>query len=147
MFQKNKQTLGKEKAKNININDTKHSNNNNVFEKGFDGQKAKKNGFLKGKTKRKTDKENKIGRKKDFKDRHFGGTKKKTFKIAGNNFFGPFYKTQAQNTEEKTKPPKKNRSKNTFLHFGKQPLIFGKFLFFQVTLFHVCKSCVLLKIL
>ena len=39
MFQSNKQTLGKEKARKIKIKETQ---NNNVFEKGVDGQKAKK---------------------------------------------------------------------------------------------------------
>ena len=50
MFERNKQTL-------INNVYTKLYILNNVFQKGFDGQKAKKkNGVLKGKTKGKPDK-------------------------------------------------------------------------------------------
>ena len=62
-FEETSKTLGKGKAIKRKIKETQ---NNNVFEKGGDGQKAKKNGILKGKTKRKTQKENRIGRKEGF---------------------------------------------------------------------------------
>ena len=70
MFQRNKQTLGKEKARTRKIKETKK---NNVFQKVVDGQKEKWK--FERDDKRKTNKENRIGRKNDFKDRPFGGTK------------------------------------------------------------------------
>ena len=63
MFQRDKQTLGKEKARKIRI---KEAQNNNVFEKGVDGQKAKNKWNFEREDKRKTKKENRIGRKEGF---------------------------------------------------------------------------------
>ena len=109
---------------------------------GLMDKKQRKNGFPKGKTKRKTRKENGIGRKEGFQRQAFrGNTIKKNSKIAGNNLCGPFYKTQAQNHRGNKTTQKKNRPKNTFLHFGKQPLIFGKFLFFKLHSFMSAKLC------
>ena len=47
----------------------------NVFQKWVDGQKAKKNGVLKGKTKGKPENKTELEEKKDFKDRPFGDTR------------------------------------------------------------------------
>ena len=55
----------------------KETTNINVFQKGVDGQKAKKNQVLKGKTKGKQEKKTDEEEKKDFKDRPFGDKKKK----------------------------------------------------------------------
>ena len=49
--------------------------NNNVFERGVDGQKTQKNGILKGMTKGKPKKTTKWEEKNDFKDRPLRGTK------------------------------------------------------------------------
>ena len=66
-----------------------------------------------------------------------------------NSLFGPSYKTKAQkHRQQKTKPPKNKKAdhKKHLLHFGKQPPIFGIFVFSSYTL-SCLQSCVLLKTL
>ena len=63
LFQRNKQTLGKEKARKRKIKET---NNNNVIEKGVDGQKAKKKRHFEREDKKENQKEKLIGRKEGF---------------------------------------------------------------------------------
>ena len=112
LFQRNKQTLGKGKARKRNIKETQ---NNNVFEKkGLMDKKQRKNGSLKGKTKGEPKKKTEQEEKKDFKDRPFGGTKLKNLsncrKIA---FLGLFTKTQAQQHRGKKAKPPQNKKKQT----------------------------------
>ena len=90
--------------------------------------------FLKCKTKRKTKKENRIGRKEGFQRQAFRGNKiLKTSKLQENGLFGPLYKTQAQkHGGKKTKSPKnkKQTKKTPFCILANSPF-FGKFLFFS----------------
>ena len=125
LFQRNRQTLTKEKAK------KKDRRKSKVFSKGANGQKTKtKDGILKGKTKGKTRKQNTIGKKKDLKDKPLGELKiKKPRKLQENSLFGPSYKNKRTKTQRKINKTTKKQIKN-FLHVGKQPPIFGKFLFF-----------------
>ena len=106
-------------------------------------KKQRKNGFLRGKTKTKK----KLNRKKRNNLRQaFCGNRidKKPLKMQENNHFGLFCtKQKHRNTEIKKQnhQNQKNDLKNTFLHSGKPPPMFVKFLFFfQVTLSHVCKA-------
>ena len=59
---------------------------------------------------------------------------------------GLLTKHKHKNTEKKKTPKNKKKTdpKNTFLHFGKQPLMFGNF--FKLHSF-MSASCVLLKTL
>ena len=65
-------------------------------------------------------------------------------------FWASLQNKRTKTKRPKTKIPKKDptlTNKNTFLHVGKQPPIFGKFLFsFKLHSF-ISASCVLLKIL
>ena len=92
----------------------------------------------KKKTKEKTEWEE----EKDFKDRPFGGTKEeKPLKLQEDSLFWAF-PPKKKTKWKKTKHQKQNnKQNNTFLHVGKQPPMFGKFLFFfQLTLFYFCKA-------
>ena len=142
LFQRKKQTSRKEKTK-------KETPTKSLFQEGVDGQKAKKEiGILKGKTRKgkKTEKED----KKHFKTGLLGEqNRQKTSKIGGKYPFWAFLQNKSTKTQAtKTKPPKtkKQTTKNTFLHFGKQPPIFGNFFFASYTLSSL-QSCVLLKTL
>ena len=63
LFQRNKQTLGKGKARKIKIKETQH---NNVFEKGVDGQKAKKKWNFEREYKKENKKRKQNRKKKGF---------------------------------------------------------------------------------
>ena len=110
-------------------------------------KKQRKKGILKGKTKGTPKKKTEQEENNDFKDRPFGGTMKKKNppKLQENSLFGPFYKTKAQkHRENKTKPPNNQKTtdqKNTFMHFGKRPLIFGILFFFKLHSFMSAKLC------
>ena len=92
--------------------------------------------------KRKTRKQNRIRRKKGFKDKPFGGTKK-TQKLQEKSLFGliPNKKsTRTARNKNTTTKNKRTNKKTPFLHVGKQPLFLVKFMFFQLTLFYFCKA-------
>ena len=87
--------------------------------------------------------------KKDFKDRPFWGTNRKKNlencrRIA---FLGLLYKTRAQKHRKQKNKTTKRQKKNGFLHFGEQPLIVGKLVFFSSYTLSCLQSCVLLKTL
>ena len=125
LLERNKQTLRKEKARKRKIKKTKIL----MFSKqGLMDKKQRKNRVLKGKTKGKPEKKIK---QEDFFDRPFGDTKKNTLKLQENNLLGFPKKTK------KNKPP--NNKKHLFACWQTPP-IFGKFWFFQVTLFYFCKA-------
>ena len=118
----------------------------NVCRKEVDGQKAKKNGILKRMTRNKQ--KNKQNRKnKKFSRQAFWGNKieTKTLKLQEDCLFWLLYKTKTQKHREiKTKTTKipKHRPKTSFLHFGKQPPIFGNFcFFFKLHSFMSAKLC------
>ena len=70
----------------------------------------------------------------------------KTSKIAGKlALLGLFTKHKHKNTEEKHETTKKQKTdqKNTFFAFWQTTPYFGNFFFVQVTLFYVCKLCLL----
>ena len=74
----------------------------------------------------------------------------KTLKLQENSQFGPFTKQKHKNTEQNQQNHQKNKKtdKKHLLHFGKQPPIFGKFLFFfKFHSFMFLQSCVLQKTL
>ena len=94
--------------------------------------------FWKGRQKEKQ-KRKQNRKKRYFKDKASQGNKiEKISKISEIAFFGPLYKTKAQKPQRKKLNHKKKQTKNTFLHFGKQPLIFGK-LFFKLQTFMSAK--------
>ena len=142
MCQISKQTLGKEKTSKRKRKETPQR----VFcKKGLMYKKQTKNGFLKGSTKAK--KQNR--KKRNTLRQAFGGNKidKKPLKLQENSLFGPFYKTHDKNTgnEKQNHQKAKNKKtyqKKTFLHFGKQPHVFGKVLFlFKLHSFMSTKLC------
>ena len=84
----------------------KKKNNNNILQKGVGGKSQRQNMEFEREDKRKTRKHNRIRRKKDFKDKPFGGTKK-TRKLQENCLFGLIPNKKAQERQEiKTQPPK-----------------------------------------
>ena len=112
-----------------------------------DGQKGKKKWKFEREDKRKTKKEDRIGRKEGFLSQAFRGNKieKKTLKLQENTLFGPLCKTKVQKYRKtKTKPPpKKTDQNNTFLHFGKQALMFDNCLLCKLHSFMSAKLCLL----
>ena len=106
-------------------------------------KKQEKMEFWKGRQGKQKIKRNR--KKRRFLKQAFWGNKvEKTSKIAGKLPFRAFFNnTKAQKhrgQKNKTTQNNKKQTKNTILHFGKQPPISVKFLCFQVTLFHVCKA-------
>ena len=122
--------INKGKGKHLKIEERKRKN---VFQKGVDGQKAKKKDEnLKGKTKGKQG-QKKIEQKeeKDFKHKPFGKTKEeKPQKLQENSLFVRLSPPQTEQKQgENNDQSSKNKQKNTFVHVGKQSPILGKFQF------------------
>ena len=145
-FASNKQAKlrkGKDKQKKKRRNPTK----SRLLKRGWWTKRKYKNGFLKRKTKAKTQNR----KKRNTLRQAFGGNKidKKPLKLQENSLFGPFYKTQDKNTGNKKqnhqKAKKKAYQKKTFLHFGKQPLFLVNFCFCSSCILSCLQSCVLLK--
>ena len=114
------------KGKKKKDKETKHIN---VFQTGVDGQKAKKNGVLKRKTKGKPEKTIKM--EDFFLDRPFGDTKKKnTLKLQENSLLG-FPKKQRKINHQTTK-------KNLFACWQTPPYCF---VFFKLHSFISAKLC------
>ena len=80
MFERNKQTLGKEKARKRKI---KENQIHECFLKGADGQKAKKAWSFEREDNMKTRKENRIGKKRRILKTSLLGTQKNNSKTAG----------------------------------------------------------------
>ena len=109
---------------------------------GLMDKKQRKMEFWKGRQKE-HQKQNRIGRKKDFKDRPFGGKiEKKTLKLQENSLFGPLYKQKHKNTEKQKHQKTKNRPNKHLCAFWQTTPYFWSIIvcFVQVTLFHVCKA-------
>ena len=107
LFQIKKQTLRNERQK----RKTEETPSKNLFQKGVDGQKQRKNGILKGKTKGKQGKKTEKEEKKQFKtgllgEQNRNKNSKNCRKIA---FLGLFTKQKHKNTgnNSKTKQTRK----------------------------------------
>ena len=98
----------------------------NVLQKGVDGQTLKKNMEFWKRRQKENKEKSRIGRREGFKDRPFG--------------------KKEGNTSEITEP-KHQKQKNTFLHVGKQPHIFGNFCLFSTCTLLFLQGRVLLKTL
>ena len=143
LFQREKQTLRKEKARKRKRKKPKIL----MFsKKGLMAKKQRdKMEFRKGRQKQK--KQNR--KKRNTLRQAFCGNKidKKPLKLQENSLFGPFFsKHKNQNTGNKKqnhqKAKKKNIPKKTFLHFGKQPLFLVNFCFCSSCILSCLQSCV-----
>ena len=149
LFERNKQTLRKEKARKRKI---KKPNILMFSKKRVDGQKAKKtNGVLKGKTKGKPEKKTEKEEIRIKKQAFFGTQKrKKTLKMQEilNSLFW-FFQTKNNDIKKKQnhQTTKKQTKKHLFACWQTPPPSLVNFCFFSSCTLLVLQSCVSLKTL